>query len=223
MTTTDTQQNTSTAPPPYVVAVGLSTLDIAGLSLTASPFQANGAGPGLIRNKPGGCARNAAENLARLGCHCHLLSVFGADASGDEIRVATQAAGVDLSASQVVPDMPTARSLILNSHDGESFYTLSDELIAAQLTPQHLATHQALLARAALILTNTGRSQPTLAWLFEHHGHQPLFVDTVSPTEALTIQAWLSRVHTLKTNRREASLLSGLPFGSREQAPAQAG
>ncbi len=207
---------------PHVLVIGDSHVDIACTQHTAGPMRPNGSTRGCVRYKRGGVARNSAENLALLGCICHLISVFGDDEQGRELMAATQLAGVDLSHCLVVSDATTATCLILNDHAGEMFFMMGDPGIVERLTPDWLATKSELFGNAALIVANTDLSEDALAWLFACHGDCPLFFDTVNDSVADRIRPWLRQVHTLKPNRREASLLSGLPFNSREEAPAVA-
>jgi len=200
----------------YVLALGDANMDITGTpSVQMRPCAAH---PGAIRAKRGGCARNAAENLARLGCDSRLLSVFGDDANGRALLQATAAAGVDLAASLVLPATPSSTSLIVYDAEGELFCSVGDIGIVGQLTPERLHAQAALIRGAELIVANTVLSVDALSWLFNHCGDRPLFIDTVDGFLAPRILPWLACVDTLKPNRAEASQLSGLPFGSREHA-----
>ncbi|WP_051228740.1 PfkB family carbohydrate kinase [Paludibacterium yongneupense] len=203
----------------YAVVIGNSNMDIAGTRVPGVAMRAFDAGPGVIRYKRGGVARNVAENLARLGCDCRFVSVFGDDHHGQALWAATSEAGVDLSPSRIVPDATTSTCLVVNDSAGEMFYAIADLSIIERLSPAHLADHSELLEGAALIVTNTDLSEEALDWLFTRHGDRPLLVDTVDAFYAGRILPWLSRVHTIKPNRAEASQLSGLPFKSREHAP----
>jgi pseudouridine kinase len=203
----------------YAVAVGASTCDITGTRLPAVTMRPYDAGAGRILFKRGGCARNVAENLARLGADCRLISVFGDDVAGRDIMERTEKAGVDILPSLLLPDMSTAICLILTGSDGNSFYSLADASIVSHLTPGLLMRSEQLLDEAALIVSNTYPAPETLRWLFTRHGDRPLFIDTIDASHAGRIRPWLSRIHTLKPNRAEASLLSGLPFESRAHAP----
>ncbi|WP_051228792.1 PfkB family carbohydrate kinase [Paludibacterium yongneupense] len=200
----------------YAVVIGDANLDITGTPDVA--MRSRMPHPGSIRTKPGGCARNVAENLARLGCDTRLVSVFGDDADGRELMAVTLLTGVDLSPSRIITATPTANCLLVYDGDGEIFCTVGDVSIVSQITPERLQEHSALLQDAALIVVNTVLPAATLAYLCEHYGDRPLFVDTIDALLADRIRPWLARVHTLKPNRAEASQLSGLPFGSREDA-----
>jgi pseudouridine kinase len=204
---------------PYVVVIGDATVDVmATATSTIHPYashQCHG-----VYQKPGGSARNVAENLARLACTPYLISAFGDDSQGRSLMDLTYHAGVDLSGSRVVPEMTTAGVVIVNDTQGENFCMIGDDSITAALTPEWLESQTNLLQNAALIVANTRMSEEALAWLFRHHGELPIFIDTLCMDVAERIRPWLPLVHTIKPNRAEAHHLSGLPFSIRSHAPA---
>ncbi|WP_028535764.1 PfkB family carbohydrate kinase [Paludibacterium yongneupense] len=204
----------------YAVVIGGANMDIAGSTTSALRF--SDSNPGTVRSTPGGVARNIAENLARLGCDCRLISAFGDDAHGRMLIESTRAAGVDLSPSLILPDAATSTYLSVHGPDGDMAIAVNDMGILDRLTPERLAPQRDLLRHAALIVADTNLGEDALAWIFANRGDRPVFVDTVSAFKAERIRPWLSHIHTLKPNRLEASQLSGLPFDSREQAPAVA-
>lgn len=175
-----------------------------------------------VYHKPGGGARNTAENLVRLGCDTRLISTFGDDLPGRGLMDSVGLTGINISASLLVPNHATAAVVIVNDHKGEHFCMIGDDSISTALTPEWLQTKQALLQDASLIVTNTHMSEAALEWLFTHHSSQPIFIDTANIHRVERIRPWLRQVHTIKCNRGEAHLLSGLPFGTREHAPAVA-
>jgi pseudouridine kinase len=213
-----TDQKNASAAPGYVVVVGNANMDIAGARQPAVVMRPCDAGPGTIRYKPGGVGRNVAENLARLGCDCRFLGLFGDDDHGRALQEATRAAGVDLSTAHIVSDAATSTCLVVNDGAGELFYAIADLAIVERFDPRLLDSHQSLLQGARAIVSNAVLREDTLARLFTQHGDRPLFIDTVDGFYAGRILPWLAHIHTLKPNRAEASQLSGLPFESREHA-----
>jgi len=204
----------------YAVVIGGANMDIAGTAGTTLRFA--DSNPGTVRSTPGGVARNIAENLARLGCDCRLISAFGEDAHGRMLIESTRAAGVDLSPSLVLADAATSTYLSVHGPDGDMAIAINDMGILDRLTPERLAPHRDLLRHAALIVADTNLTPDALAWIFANRGDRPVFVDTVSAFKAERIRPWLAHIHTLKPNRLEASQLSGLPFDHNDQASAVA-
>ena len=92
---------------------------------------------------------------------------------------------------------------------GDMELAVSDMEIYDHLTPQFLAGKEPLLNNARLVICDTNIPEPTLAWIASHC-KAPVFVDPVSTAKAVKVKPVLGRLHTLKPNRIEAELLSGV-------------
>ena len=88
---------------------------------------------------------------------------------------------------------------------------VSDMEIYDHLTPRFLSTKEQLLNNARLVVCDTNIPSAALQWLAENC-KAPLFVDPVSTAKAAKVTPILGRLHTLKPNRIEAELLSGVPI-----------
>ena len=77
------------------------------------------------------------------------------------------------------------------------------------MTPDYFASQKELLDGAAAVVVDANLPRESIAYLVEHCA-APLFVDPVSTVKAEKLQGLLSHVHTLKPNRIEAELLSGV-------------
>ncbi len=88
---------------------------------------------------------------------------------------------------------------------------VSDMEIYAHVTPSYLSAQRGLLDNAQLIVFDTNIPAETIAWLAEH-ARVPLFSDPVSTAKAEKLRPVLGKLHTLKPNRIEAELLSGVPI-----------
>jgi pseudouridine kinase len=199
-----------------IVLVGGANMDIAAHThLDLVPADST---PGQIQCAPGGVARNVAENLARLGHDCHLVSLVGDDVFGKSLLEATQAAGVKVAALGTQAAQRTATYLSLHGPDGDMAVAINDMAILDGLTPDHLQTHWALLQRAACVVLDCNLTPAALAWLLTQACVAPVFVDAVSVAKCLRIMPWLTHIHTLKVNRLEAQALTGLPVQSVDEA-----
>ncbi|WP_199101392.1 PfkB family carbohydrate kinase [Aquitalea sp. ASV11] len=205
---------------PYVVALGGANMDIRGSTVAA--LRQGDSNPGRISCSAGGVARNIAENLARLGADCRLISAVGDDLYGQALLEATQRAGVDVRHVLLLPDAATSTYLSIHGPDGDMAIAINDMGILNRLDATRLAPQRELLRHAGLIVADANLSADALAWLFAEAGDTPVFMDTVSAFKADRLRPWLGRIHTLKPNRLEAASLSGLPLDTPEQAPAVA-
>lgn len=205
---------------PYVVLLGGANMDIRGSS--SSCLRQGDSNPGRVSCSPGGVARNIAENLARLGADCRLISAVGDDLYGRALLESTQHAGVDVRPVLLLPDAATSTYLSLHGPDGDMSIAINDMEILERLSAARLAPQRELLRHAGLIVADANLSAEALAWVFAEAGNTPVFIDTVSAFKAERIRPWLGQIHTLKPNRLEATTLSGLPLDQASHAPAVA-
>ena len=94
---------------------------------------------------------------------------------------------------------------------------VSDMAICEKITPEYLASLRSVLDNAQVVVADANIPAQSLAYLAENLT-VPLFVDPVSTAKAEKLRPILSRIHTLKPNRLEAELLSGVAIHSREDA-----
>ena len=92
---------------------------------------------------------------------------------------------------------------------------VSDISICEKTTPGYLASNLTILQNAQVIVADTNIPAEALQYLAENVT-VPLFVDPVSTAKAEKLRPILHRIHTLKPNRLEAELLSGVQIKSRE-------
>ena len=86
---------------------------------------------------------------------------------------------------------------------------VSDMEIYKHLTPQLLAQRQTLLNASQAVVLDTNIPAESIEWLADHCA-APLFADPVSTAKAVKLKPVLGKLHTLKPNRIEAELLSGV-------------
>ncbi|MDE6281755.1 MAG: bifunctional hydroxymethylpyrimidine kinase/phosphomethylpyrimidine kinase, partial [Oscillospiraceae bacterium] len=81
--------------------------------------------------------------------------------------------------------------------------------IYRHITPAYLASRAQLLQNAQLVIVAANIPAESIAWLAQHV-KPPIFADPVSTAKAEKLRPVLGRLHTLKPNRIEAELLSGV-------------
>jgi len=89
--------------------------------------------------------------------------------------------------------------------------------ICDRITPGYLAANQQVLQNARVVVADTNIPAESLVWLAENCT-VPLFCDPVSTIKAEKLKPILHRIHTLKPNRLEAELLSGVPIREKQDA-----
>jgi len=200
----------------YVVTVGSTNMDVCGYSTSKLVYE--DSNPGKIKCTPGGVGRNIAQNIALLGQECHLISVVGNDFYGETLLEQAKLAGVHIDNFHKLHGESTSTYVSLLDETGEMLVAINDMRILEKLTPALLATSKSLIQHSGVLIIDCNLTEDALAWLFSHAGNVPIFVDTVSAFKAPKIRNWLSHIHTLKPNRLEAEILSGMTIRCPEDA-----
>ena len=192
---------------PYAVVVGGVNIDIGGRSnQTLVPADSN---PGQVRMSLGGVGRNIAHNLALLGVDVRLLTAFGDDMNAQRLAVSCGELGIDISQCLTVPGAATSTYLFIADEQGDMALAVSDMEIYEHVTPAFLSGRSRLLQNAQLIVVDTNIPAESIAWLADNV-KLPIFADPVSTAKAEKLRPVLGKLHTLKPNRLEAELLSGV-------------
>lgn len=199
----------------YAVVVGGVNVDIGGRSF--APLVAADSNPGTVSISLGGVGRNIAHNLCLMGADVRMLTAYGDDPYGQQVAASCSELGIDLSHGLRISGGTTSTYLYLTDETGEMALAVSDMEICKQISPEYLAANLPLLQNAHLIVADANIPVESLQYLAENCT-APLFIDPVSTTKAEKLLPILSRIHTLKPNRLEAELLSGVPIRTPEDA-----
>ncbi|PHM47389.1 PfkB family carbohydrate kinase [Xenorhabdus miraniensis] len=192
----------------YAVTVGAANMDVT--SYVFSKLIYEDSNPGKNKSTAGGVGRNIAHNIALLGLESYLISVVGDDFYGKTLFEQTKLAGVYTDYFHKLSGESTSTYNSLIDEHGEMRVAVNDMSILEKLTPALLSQSKALIQHAGVLIIDCNLTEDTLEWLFSHAGNIPIFVDTVSTFKAPKIRHWLSHIHTLKPNRLEAEILSGI-------------
>lgn len=198
--------------PSYIAVVGGVNMDIGGQS--EGPLVARDSNPGRVRISLGGVGRNIAHNMALLGVDVRMLTAFGDDLYAQKLAASCGELGIDISQALQVPGGATSTYLFLAGPEGDMELAVSDMEIYEQVTPAYLQSRQALLDNAQVVILDTNIPAESIQWLCEH-GKAPIFADPVSTAKAVKLKGCLGKLHTLKPNRIEAELLSGVAINDR--------
>ncbi len=192
---------------PYAVVCGGANIDIGAHSF--APLRDRDSNPGRVELSLGGVGRNIAHNMRLLGVPTYLLTALGGDSRALQIEQSCRELGIDLSHALRVPDGRTSTYVFVGDSDGDMAVAVSDMEICEKLTPDYFASQLDLLNGAAAVVIDANLPRGSIAYLTEHCT-APIFIDPVSTVKAEKLRGLLARVHTLKPNRIEAELLSGV-------------
>ena len=163
----------------------------------------------------GGVGRNIAHNLSLMGTDVRLLTAYGDDVHGQKIAASCSELGIDLSHARPITGGTTSTYLYLMDEQGEMVLAVSDMEICKKITPTYLSAHLGLLQNAQVVICDTNIPEESLIYLAENCT-APIFVDPVSTVKAEKLRSMLGKIHTLKPNRLEAELLSGVKIETME-------
>ena len=203
----------------YAVVIGGVNVDIGGRSF--APLVAADSNPGTVSVSLGGVGRNIAHNMSLMGVEVRLLAAYGDDLHGQQVASSCASLGIDLSHALKVPGGTTSTYLYLTDERGEMALAVSDMSICEKVTPEYLAENLGLLQNAQVVVADTNIPAESLLWLAENCT-APLFIDPVSTVKAEKIRPILHKIHTLKPNRLEAELLSGVKIETPEDVQTAA-
>lgn len=197
----------------YAVVVGGVNVDIGGKSF--APLVSADSNPGSVHTSLGGVGRNIAHNLSLMGTDVRMLTAFGDDVHGQKVAASCSELGIDVSHARRITGGTTSTYLYLTDEKGEMALAVSDMEICKKITPTYLSSNLNLLQNAQVIVADANIPQESLVYLAENCT-VPLFCDPVSTAKAEKLRPILSRIHTLKPNRMEAELLSGVKIETKE-------
>ena len=98
---------------------------------------------------------------------------------------------------------------------------ISDMEVCERITPAYLSANQQILQNAQVIVADANIPAETLVYLAENCS-APIFCDPVSTIKAEKLRPILNKIHTLKPNRMEAELLSGVKIRTKADAEVAA-
>ena len=147
------------------------------------------------------------------------LTAMGQDVYGERIAKSFIELDIDASHALRVSDCATSTYLYIADEKGEMALAISDMEICERITPAYLSANQQILQNAQVIVADTNIPAETLVYLAENCT-APIFCDPVSTIKAEKLRPILNKIHTLKPNRLEAELLSGVTIRNKADAEA---
>ena len=139
------------------------------------------------------------------------LTALGGDHWAPQVQKACSELGIDLSHARTITGGTTSTYLYLMDEQGEMALAVSDMEICKKITPAYLSGHLGLLQNAQVVICDCNIPEESLVYLAENCT-APLFCDPVSTIKAEKLRPILGSIHTLKPNRLEAELLTGIPI-----------
>lgn len=177
-----------------------------------SPIRPGTSNPArLVKESPGGVARNIAENLARLGLPVQLLTAVGTDATGQGLLAQAEGAGVDTRGSLLAADAATGSYTAVLDANGQMLLALAHMELAERLSPDFLRGTGAQRAQARMLIADLNLPAESLSLLLEEAQAtgQPLVLVAVSEPKMARLPENLQGLRCLVLNLGELEALVG--------------
>jgi pseudouridine kinase len=192
-----------------VLVIGGATVDTKGRAKGALvPATSN---DGEVIRTPGGCARNIAENLARLGVETTLITAVGDDADGRELVRQAAESGINADHILVSPGSRTGSYVAILQPDGSLAVGVADIVVNTAITPQYLAARKPIFQGADMIAIDASLPVDTLTFLFRLAARYkvPVCADPTSLALAPRLRPFLNQLTLVTPNAAEAEALCG--------------
>ena len=173
--------------------------------------------PGKISMSYGGVGRNITENLARLGTSVNFISVAGDDFPGRGVVRELQDLGADVEHVKLLPEESTAVYMSILNLLGDMELALCNMDVLERISVEFIKEAMESIQKSKIVGIDTNLTEETLEYTTSILKDVPLFLDPVSVTKAERAKNVLGRFHTIKPNRMEAEVLSGLQIMSGEE------
>jgi pseudouridine kinase len=191
----------------FAAVLGGANVDI--YASPSIPLRRGDSIPGLITISPGGVARNAAENLARLSLKVRLFTAFGDDPFGSLLRESCSSLGIDASSSLLVPGGSSGAYVSVQDEEGEAAAAVSSMAILDSVRPATIRAWEKRIKGASVIVADANLGAEALTELVGRFASLPIVIDPTSRTKALRTAGALRGVRAIKPNLEEAEVLCG--------------
>ncbi|WP_027309018.1 PfkB family carbohydrate kinase [Caloramator sp. ALD01] len=191
----------------YVLVIGGANVDIQGFPKEKLRYKDSNVG--ILNMSLGGVGRNIAENLARLNVNVKLITAIGDDMYGRKILEHSKNIGIDMSHSLIVSDENTSTYLSILDEDGDMAVALSCMDICDRIGVDFIKSKKKIIEGSRVCIVDTNIPKETLEVIAELED-VVLFLDTVSTKKAQKVKDFIGKFHTIKPNRYEAEILTGI-------------
>lgn len=194
----------------YICVIGGSNMDIIGFP--NDRFIPADSNPGSVKTAFGGVGRNIAENLVRLSVPTKLISAVGEDIYGRKLLEHGESIGLDMKETLISNRKPTSTYLAILDEGRDMRAAISQMDILEELTADYIRQKKHVVENAKLCILDTNLPENVIYYLLTQFKDTEFFLDTVSSAKAMKVKDKIGMFHTIKPNKIEAELLSGIPI-----------
>ncbi len=190
-----------------IVVIGGSNIDISATSY--SKIKERDSNPGKVSISFGGVGRNIADNLSRLHENVRFLTIVGEDHNGKNILENCESLGISVKDAFVVPNATTPTYIAILDENKDMKVAVAATDLCERFTPELIESKRNIIENATICVVDTNIPKETLKYLSENFD-TPMFLDPVSTTKSLKIKEFIGNFHTIKPNKLESQILTGI-------------
>lgn len=198
----------------YVSIVGGANIDIQGFP--GGKLILKDSNPGEVKISLGGVGRNIGENLVRLGIDTRLISVIGDDLYGYKILDEAKHINLNMQDSLVLKGEATSTYLSILDESGDMAAAISHMGIYDRMTVDFIKDKKHVVENSRLCIVDTNIPREVIEYLVTTHKDTDFFLDTVSTVKAKKVKDLIGYFHTIKPNKIEAEMLTGIEIKSED-------
>lgn len=196
----------------FVTVIGGANVDIQGSpNNTLTMFDSN---PGKIDISLGGVGRNICENISKLGINTKLISAIGNDVYGSRILTECKKLNIDASDCYISDSYPTSMYLSILNNEQNMQLAISHMDIIKKIDVDYVISKHSSIKDSLAIVLDTNLSFDVIDHISRTYTNIPIFIDTVSTQKSMKIKDIVGRFTTIKPNKLEAEILSGMKINN---------
>lgn len=197
-----------------VVVIGSCNIDIQGISKKSILIK--DSNPGKIHLSHGGVGRNICENISKLTNNSSFITALGDDEHSKNIYDELFKNNVDLSNSLVMKNKAMSIYLAILDEKHDMFVGVNDMDLIKNLNVEFLKSKIQKINHHKVSIVDTNIPKESVHFLLANITESKIVVDLVSAAKANKVNGYLNKIHSLKANKLEAEILTGITLDSKE-------
>lgn len=199
---------------PYILVFGASVVDMFGFC--GKTYKSHDSIPGKVKISFGGVSRNIAENMARVGVTTKFISILGNDEIGRSMIEHSETIGYDMKDSLILKEGGTPTYMAILDEKGEMVSAIADMDSISEMNNEFIDSKSDIIRNSAYTFLDADDPKSLEYILKTFDGTTNFILDPVSSAKAEKIKHLIGYFHTIKPNRHEAEVLSGIKIKSEE-------
>ena len=172
--------------------------------------------PGKIRLSYGGVGRNIAENVARLGGDCAMISVVADEPMSLGAVNYLRDLGADVSHVRVLPGESPSMYLSILDESGDMEIGLNDMDIIRNITAEYIDEIRGFLEKSSVVALDGNLEESILEHATTVLRGTKMFYDPVSASKGIRVRNFVGRFFAVKPNKIEAEAILDMKIESEE-------